>query len=164
MYSHAAVLICLGLIRHLVEGRTGELEFGYSKDPQDGSRIERSAVLSAMQRTWEGYRATTKLLKGAYPMITKVKRTTSYWKSGDYSTAMADFKGVNPSDVHDVAFSAGAVGKVGIVGDRIISLKHSPKFGWTRLTISKNSGIKKETTKEIQYVKVLTPGHVMPKY
>ena len=54
----------------------------------------------------EGYKATTKLLKGAHP-LSQAKRTTSFWKSGDYSTAMADFKGVDPSDVHDMALPAG---------------------------------------------------------
>ena len=49
----------------------------------------------------EGYKATTKLLKGAYPLFT-TKKTTSYWKSGDFATAIADFKSVSPSHVRDL--------------------------------------------------------------
>ena len=50
----------------------------------------------------EGYKATAQLLKGAYPLFTNTKKTPSYWKSGDFATAIADFESVSPGHVRDL--------------------------------------------------------------
>ena len=58
----------------------------------------------------EGYKAKSQLLKGAYPIFTKMKRTSSYVKPGDYKTALADFEGVNPTNVRNLVLTDGVSG------------------------------------------------------
>lgn len=125
---------------------------GFHRDLVDNPTIRRSVLAFSVSRALNGYKATRKLLKGTHPILSQVKGTSRYVKDGNLKTALRDMEEVSTTNVRNLALPDGIDGWRGMVGDRVITVEHSPKTGLTTMKIVKGIGTKKQRSNHIIYL------------